>query len=129
MTIRLEPMQVLESDCPFHKDELTRVVKIGGIASWLREQGYLDENDDPIGVTLESPIRGVDAIAFRIWDEGVTEIGEIEYRCRFGCRLNAFALEGGDWAANGQEIRVNDLMDFFPGLDHITKEEWEADNG
>ena len=140
MTISLEPMQVLEEGCPFHKDEETHLVAVGGIASWLQSHGYLDANNDPIPAMLESSIRGIDDIKFRIWDERVTEIGDgfdgllpteigqFEYRCRFGCKLFAFALMGGDWAANGLENRSNDLMDFFhdPRNPPPTKEEWEA---
>lgn len=94
----LDPMSVLESDCPFHRGVLTHVVAIEGDKEWLEEEGYLVEEE---GELVPS---GVDDIHFTVWPwPREEERGSIVYRCPRGCEFWCFRLRNGDWQAFGKQ--------------------------
>ena len=96
----VHPMEVLENDCPFHRGEFTKLVRIDGTRAELRDAGYLDdESDGPIG--LAPAIRKDDPVKFQIYEDDSETILHYEWLCPHGCRLEAYKSRFSDWTAQG----------------------------
>jgi len=72
-------MMILEGICP-DCNENTVITRVGGTAEFHRNFTFSGDFE------------------METWARGVTEIGEVEVKCKNGHTNSAFALAGGDWA-------------------------------